>query len=507
MPGRLAARFPGTMWFAPLAAVVLLSAAAAPGRAQDVLPTTGMDALNAEYKKHHELANDLLRGIRAANSRDSSHVEALDAEAKYATYRFTWVTLQQSAGSIGKVYIDGIDTHVKFLAKGKPATTEAIAIYSAKVTEHAVEVLKSNKVISRVNAAHVLAKLAELGWPDLCDTLVTLLQDPDQMDAVKFYVVRGLRELAAQQPPVLSSERERKAADALAAFIDRKMTIVDTTTREDVEGYRYIRREAVRALAQFRNPGAAAKGQAGMTLLRVMAKDGMLPVPRMDERVDAAVGIARFKSSLDRQYNPDYAIAQLGLFLDDFNREDTAARQIQKDNRYFPILPWKIMSSRLCEAVEMMRANGSDNAYVVKVGAECSKLLDKLERGESADAEDILRIVTTTPPPSGRLYRDVDDSTVKPANRRLGRSEAPFAATLEAKPPVPPAPPAGADGKPGTPPPPPPGAGGKPGTPPPPPPGTKPGTPPPSPFSPPATKSAPPAPAPGDGKSPPPPPK
>src|SRR5262249_54247092 len=152
-----------------------------------------------------------------------------------------------------------------------------------------------------------------------------------------------------------------KATEALAEYINRKMTIVDTTRREDVDGFRYIRREAVRALATFRNPGSAANGQGGMALLRIMAKDGPNPLPRMDERIDAAVGLARLKSALDRQYNPDYAIAQIGLFLDEFNRDYTESRRLQKDARFYPLLPWRGMALQLYDAVSQMRTDSGDN--------------------------------------------------------------------------------------------------------------------------------------------------
>jgi hypothetical protein len=451
MPDRSAAPGRSRLCFAAACAAALWSAAAAFGQGEDVLPSSGMDSLNAEWKKHKDLANDFIRGLRVADPKDLSHVEALDARAKYDTYRFTWVTLQQKPGDIAGVYDGGVAIAVTHLLKAKPETNGAMQIYSNKMIEHGREVLASQRLVARVNAARALAKLAELGPPELADTLAAVLQDANQSDAVKYYAARGLKVLAEQQPPVMSPESEKKAAEALAAFVDRKMTIADTTTRDAVEGFRLVRREGIRALARFRNPGVADHGRAGLVLLRVVAKDDMVPPPRMDERVEAAIGVARFKPSLDKEYNPDYAAAQLGLFLEEFNREDTAERQRLAESKGQSKYPWKVMASRMYEAFEDMRAEVSDNPYALGLASECLKLLGNLEKGNFADPEGILRIIATTPPPSGRLFKNIEDSTVKPANRQEGRVDERFAPpALETKPQPDGAP--AMDSKPGTPP-------------------------------------------------------
>jgi hypothetical protein len=436
--------------FGVICAAVLFSAAAVRGQTEDVLPTSGMESLNAEHKKHHDLANDLLRGFRVADPKDQAHVEALDMQAKYDTYRFTWVPVQQKPGDIAKVYQGGVVTAVGYLTKGKPGTVGAISIYAPKVIEHALEVLKSQRLVARVNAARVLAKLAELGPPELAEALAGVLQDPNQSDAVKFHIAHALQILQEQNPPAVPPDQEKKAAEALANFIDRKMTIADTTKREEVEGFRYVRREGIRALAQFRNPGAAPRGQGALTLLRVVAKDGLMPPPRLDERVDAACGVARLKPSLNTEYNPDYAIAQIGLFLEEFNRESIAAREQLQESKGLSRFPWRIMASELYDAIDQMRVECADNAYVETAAKASLKLLAQLEKGNPADPEEIL-VVVGTPPPSKRLFKNVEDSTVRPANRRDNQDALlPAPPQLETKPSAPPGAPA--DGKPASPP-------------------------------------------------------
>jgi hypothetical protein len=426
-----------TSFAAVACAAALLSAAGARGQADSVLPSSGMDSLLAEHRQRKDLANDLLRGARPFDPGQPSHLQALDTQAKYVTYQFTWVPVsspESKPGEIDKVYAGGIERDVTALKKGRPATAGAIQVYSGKVIEHAGEVLQTPKLIAKVNAARVLAKLAELGPPELADPLVAVLESQES-DAVKYWALRGLRVLAAQQPPVLNPERDKKAAEALAAFIERRMTITDTTKPEEVEGFRVVRREAIRALAQIRNPAAAAGGRGPMALLRVVAKDGLVPPPRMDERVAAAIGIARLKPALDKEYNQDYALAQVGLFLDDYTQAVTRDRNEIVDSKAPQLYPWKGFALEMYEAVEQLRAEATE-PYVTRLADECLALLDRIEKGNPADPERILRIVLNDPPKSGRLFKNLEDSTVRPANRRDSDSGVPLPVRrLQAQPP------------------------------------------------------------------------
>jgi hypothetical protein len=426
-----------------VACAAALSAAAARAQTDTVLPAAGMEAFNQDYRKHRDLAVELIRGTRSYDAGLPNHLEALDAEAKSVTYRFTWVTVQNQPNAIDTEFQRGIARDVDGLKKGRPGTAPAIQIYSAKVIEHAKEVLSppGQKLIAKVNAARVLAKLAELGPPELADTLVAIL-DSDQSDAVKLPALKGLEELASFQPPVLTPEREKKVAEALATFIERKMTIADTTTPEEVEGFQYVRLAAVRALARIHNPGAADRGRGPMALLRVVAKDGLVPSPRIDERVEAAIGIARLKPSLDKEYNPDYALAQVGLFLDDFNQNVTGERERKRAGdspaTNLSLFPLRIFAARLYDAIDLARAEPPDNPAVTKITGECLALLSKVERGDPADPERIFQAIAGPPAPAARLFKNVEDSTVRPANRRdEGAGGPPAARGLETRPPPP----------------------------------------------------------------------
>jgi hypothetical protein len=74
------------------------------------------------------------------------------------------------------------------------------------------------------------------------------------------------------------------------------------------------------------------------------------------------------------------------------------------------------MASRMYEAIEQMRADGSESPYLVKVANECLRLLGQLEQDKTGDANDIVRAIGT--PPAKQLFKNIDGTTVKPANRR-----------------------------------------------------------------------------------------
>src|SRR5262249_53225855 len=127
---------------------------------------------------------------------------------------------------------------------------------------------------------------------------------------------------------------------------------------EEVEGFRVLRREAVKALAQYRAPSIKDQARPALVLLKVVARDGFQPEPRMDERVEAAIGVARMKPDIDQTYQREYAAQQLGLFVVDFAyRYNTRDRAEMK--------PWAVQAARLSDALEVMKAE-SKNPYVAK---------------------------------------------------------------------------------------------------------------------------------------------
>src|SRR5262249_41520165 len=119
-----------------------------------------------------------------------------------------------------------------------------------------------------------------------------------------------------------------------------------------VEGYRSLRREAIKALALTRHPAVvnpqdkALQSRTAVVLLRVLMKDGFAPEPRLDERAEAAIGVGYLQGKLYESYQPDYAAHYVGWFLVDLANQYQEEKQDQK--RRFP---YRHLAARLSEAL------------------------------------------------------------------------------------------------------------------------------------------------------------
>src|SRR5205085_6749553 len=79
---------------------------------------------------------------------------------------------------------------------------------------------KEQHAITRVNAAIVLARLAELsGAEETADLAVKIIDRPDQVDGARYWAFRTLKNLFsnARKPP--SAARREKAVESLVKFI------------------------------------------------------------------------------------------------------------------------------------------------------------------------------------------------------------------------------------------------------------------------------------------------
>jgi hypothetical protein len=345
-------------------------------------------------------------------------------------------------GKIDEVYHD-FEAHLNAILKTNKTNQQEVAnVYTKAVMVRAREVINftapgKKPDIVRVNAARVLAKLAELGQGELADALLDVFNQeiardadpsgPKRNDGVIYYMLKGMRDLLAlpvpmpPAKPALTPDREKKLAETLLTFIAKAPPFSKETPMEEIEGYRVVRREAVRGLAYCRAPGMKDKERPGMTLLRIMARDGFTPPPRIDECVEAAIGVARMRATpeLDgKDYQPEYAAFQLAQFTDYFvkyylsNIFDPREKATSVEQR-----PYRIYAARMMEALEAMKAADVKNAYVAKAVDECRKLLVMVEKGEHPRTLELEDWLKNNPPPKQGLFQGIADSTVKPANR------------------------------------------------------------------------------------------
>jgi hypothetical protein len=402
--------------------VLLTAVVLTPASAQQL--SDGWSAFEPKYNKVRLKARGFIAGAERVDPQDKSHVEALDLLAKFYTYGVYLQDLESKRNGkdgIHRAYQDfegDVDKILK--AKERDSVQGVSEVFRDRVRVHALEVLQFEKArpIHKVHNARLLAKVAELGQGDLVDTLVKVLKDRQQNDGVRYYVLRGLGTLLAQvqpmqMPPVLSAPQQTQAIEALVQFLEETKGPSKKASPEEIDGFRLLRREAVRALAHVHTPMVNAKVRPALVLARFAGADERIqPPPRLDERAEAVLGLARMQSAQDKQYQADYAAGQIakcvGAFADAYSKE-----REQKDNL---TLPWRVTAARLSDALTALQTDSGKNAHVAEVIKRGKSVLAGVTKGAQINAEDVTWLATSqSDSPSKELFNGVSDSVVKPA--------------------------------------------------------------------------------------------
>ena len=416
----------------------LLAAFPSAVRAAGATLDDGQNALSTEVEKWSKLWEGMQNGTTALDPADMQQQQAIDAAAKWAVYRLDWNQVSDP-GQVSAVYRDFGEV-LSTLRNGHEKTQKLAELYIKQVIAHAQEVAaKGKRPITRINAARILARIPEQGKAgpetpadvqgrltgtnqgDLADACAAIIKDPTQNDGAKFWAFRTLSLLLAlpqQSPPALPPEKEQAALGAVVGFLkDRNKPFPPGTPQDEIDGFRYLRREALAALAHGHYATLADKTRPALVLLKVAARDGVEPEPRLDERVEAALGVARVPPASDKDYQPDYAAHQLGLFVADFVAQ---FGQEKLDDPNGPeSQPWRVDASRLIEALELMKAQSPKDAHVARVADLCTDLLKKVEKNlKDTSPFDLEQALQAEASPGQSLYKGDADATVKPANRK-----------------------------------------------------------------------------------------
>jgi hypothetical protein len=432
-------------------ALALLVPAVGPARAQErpgMLPPDGQAAFEKAYRLQRptfDLINKPMEGEKASKE-SKEHRDAIDMAAQFYTYRLTWPN-NDAAGEVDKIMqaflneVNAADGDA--MRKGNPGFTE---MFLQALAKRARDVVQTRMQIAAVNGGRMLARLAKAGSVEAGDACLEALQnandflDPKARAGVQYWALQGLGDLLARwaEPPAPGAEgaaavvpgqkeREAKYVEALVNVIEQFVSKGGTTpagaappSPDEVRGLQMFRREAVRALAQYRSPavaddkGATIKVKSALTLLKVIANDGLTPPSRLDERIEAAIGIARLRCKAVPSYQPDYAAQQIGYVVVQMGAET-------KPPRVNPTkFPWKVAAARLGDALEAMRADAKGtpdkgDEYVNKMVTQSMRILrEGIEMTGAATTGGDLRLwLVTNAPPHNSLYKGVPDSTVR----------------------------------------------------------------------------------------------
>jgi hypothetical protein len=420
-----------------LSIALLTPASARPQAGDDILPTTGMTALENEGReKSNREASKVLKGDIAFDPKKEEQRKGLDYQARWATYRFTWPEYQTGSPDPQK-NLDNLhrsfDGDLNQLSRN-PKAREVAPFYCKQVILHALEVVKeTRKPIAQINGARVLARLPAQEKGDSLETVVARLIPPEsgqppvgdnladalieaaghRNDGVKYYAFKGISDLlhvaAQSKDPVLGKDKLAALVEALTRFISRKVEFPSTASVEEREGYRVVRREAIRALAQVRQPALSAALKPAWTLLQVVANQGLTPEARSDERIEAAIGLGRMKPDADKDFQADYAMYHIALLWEE------VARGIVNGKEH--LRAWKPIAAQTTDALAELKASSGDK-YVADVFEALYKIIlqrleDKGADAKISDADFRALRDKLVPPPSKSLFKRDDKATLK----------------------------------------------------------------------------------------------
>ena len=178
---------------------------------------------------------------------------------------------------------------------------------------------------------------------------------------------------------VTTPAKERAAIEALIAYISQKPSLRADVPADEVDAYRYVRREAVRALGAVRKPvlreDKKIVAAPALWLLRVASMDPIIvPTPSLTERAEALIGFLQLAP--DSQQNLDYASWFVGLGIVDLGYEFTEFKQVSMPPvvpanppkigeavKPCETIPWRIVANRmrgaLTEWKDAWDANGA----------------------------------------------------------------------------------------------------------------------------------------------------
>ncbi|HEV3204632.1 MAG TPA: hypothetical protein VGY77_09620 [Gemmataceae bacterium] len=355
----------------------------------------------------------------------------LDKGAKYYAYRLTNPVYHfQKFGESSQSMDSLVQETLKLIPDlKKPSSKQDVAQnqlvftreFSSRLAKYLLEVLDNPRMIARVNAARILAKLGETGQEELADSFCQVIEDKNQFDGVKLYALMGLKNLFLALPEGFNprndkaEERELHSIKTLIDLIHRKASYEPTASEEEKDAFRYVRREAIRALGRARKPVVirmrVAEARPALELLKIVVKDGLDPEPSISEQVEAAVGICQLQTKNVDKYQPDYAAYFIGRLAVDFagRFEQERGQESKIDYKYYGYLFKEALAGWKAEADGKI-------PYLSDMIAKAAPVLNNVVQSNNrADHLNLAQWLDQKKPESQELYKNDPQSRVKPA--------------------------------------------------------------------------------------------
>lgn len=413
-----AIRFIKTLGFFVL--LVPMFALAQPIPLEDVLKERSASA---------EIFNKTLRGEVVFDAKNPAHMKAVDVYARFFVYRVTRPEIQSEPGKMDSIFKEFESVLKQLRTKAdNPFNTS----FLAKILEKTKEVLPNTSISARINAVRMQAMCpAEIANCDLpgqkilpdqfMESFIEVLQkSPD--DGMKLYALKGVRDTykvirpmavvkKASNRVTLNPALEVKVAETLAQLIETPMVYPAGTAPEIVEGYRVLRREALKALAQSRAPISGQKGKTAFILAKFANGSDIKPEPRLDERAEAAIGLLNLRTQDPdpSEYNMEAALYQFSSFLVDFFQRFNS----RNDSDAEKLFPWKFYAARITDSIDELNKEVKNVPYVVEMVQKIGLGLSDMEKLDKAAVPQLATFVQSKQPASLLIYKKIPGTEVK----------------------------------------------------------------------------------------------
>ena len=324
-----------------LLACCFLAGTASPVWAEPKIEAINQGTLD-KWKKEYDTATiSLVETQLAGGTVDivEEHKPKIELAARYHTARIKFISPNPIDGEVHEYFARMAD----LLKRGdkKEHHQDFLKIFAAECAKTAQillpDMLPASRIQTEFNLARFMALLAEYGQEPVVPVLIQCLDLKPINEGARYYAARGLTNFFAlayrpEKPVVLQDKKlQQQAIAKLIELLHNPEGLSDDAPEERLDGFRMLRRELVRALAQTRLP--LLKTDNGDLLIafelaRIMHgrylddkgddKD-VVPRPRFDERAEAAVGLALMDASKVNNYDPDVAAFYLGKFAVDYS--------------------------------------------------------------------------------------------------------------------------------------------------------------------------------------------
>lgn len=364
--------------------------------------------ITALFKQHKGRFDELLSGktFDPASKADQAVAESL---AKWYVYRLTWNYDGKKADEkltymVGQ--FDALMANAASVASKNPLFVEHWSRHLTACFKDVFALKLEDNRLECVNTALMLPALARSKQDVVGDMLAGLIVDEKMHDIIKINAVKGLKEFFPVRAPQPNDDLDKKLLDkkardikrveAVIAFLYRQPSLPKDAPKELLDAAVYMRREAIRTLAQAQLPAIDVvrdkKGNLmkittpiAYPLLRVLAASdpAVNPPFTLSEKCEAAVGVCQIKSRTIDSYRVEVAIFLVGNLLVEFLNEyrtdyvNFGGKDKEKEGKKIPLVAWKFHADRLRNALGDLKTNTPmDNDNEIHKGWH--KLIDAL---------------------------------------------------------------------------------------------------------------------------------